>query len=286
MDNLLAELVELLSLEPLEENIFRGQSQDLGYGRVFGGQVLGQALSAAQQTVTNNRHVHSFHSYFLREGNTELPIIYNVECTRSGKSFDTRHVVAIQKGKPIFTLTGSFHVNENGFNHQDEMPDTEAPDALNSEYDIRLKFKDVIPEKLQKSALFKSPIELRPVEPKNPYLPKRRDALNKVWLKADGQLPDTPSIHKYLLAYASDFQLLPTTLFPHGVAFFQPDIQVASLDHSMWFHRDFRIDDWLLYAIDSPSASGARGLARGQIFNQQGQLVASTVQEGLIRPRG
>ena len=285
MDNLLQELVELLSLEPLENNIFRGQSQDLGYGRIYGGQVLGQALSAAQQTVAEDRHVHSFHSYFLREGDTRLPVIYNVESTRNGNSFDTRQVAAIQKGRPIFTLAASFQKEEDGFNHQDSMPTVDSPENLTDEYAIRLKFKDVIPEKLRDKVLFKSPIEIRPAEPKNPYLPKSREPVNKIWFRAAGQLPDNPAIHKYLLAYASDFQLLPTTLFPHGIAFFQPDVQVASLDHAMWFHRSFRIDEWLLYSMDSPSASGARGLARGQIFNQQGQLVASTIQEGLIRPR-
>ena len=285
MENLLQELVSLLSLEQLEHNLFRGQSQDLGYGRIYGGQVLGQALSAAQQTVSADRHVHSFHSYFLREGDTRLPVIYNVDVTRNGGSFETRQVSAIQKGRPIFTLAASFQVEEKGFSHQDEMPAAESPENLADEYELRLQFKDAIPEQLRKKVLSRSPIEIRPAAPKNPYLSKTREPTNKIWFRAAGPLPDNPAIHTYLLAYASDFQLLPTTLFPHGVTFFQPDVQVASLDHAMWFHRPFRVDDWLLYSMDSPSASGSRGLARGQIFNQQGQLVASTIQEGLIRLR-
>lgn len=287
MDNttqiLLDELIELLSLEPLEDNIFRGQSQDLGYGRIYGGQVIGQALAAARQTVRTGRHVHSFHGYFLRTGDTQLPIIYNVDCTRNGRSFDTRQVSAIQKGRPIFTLTASFHIEEDGFDHQDQMPITENPDVLIDEYAMRLKLTELMPTNLREKALFKLPIEIRPAEPKNPYLPDIRAPMNKVWFRAAGQLQDNPDIHTYLLAYASDFQLLATTLFPHGASFFQSNMQVASLDHAMWFHRDFRVDDWLLYVVDSPSASGARGLARGQIFNQQGFLVASTMQEGLIR---
>ncbi|WP_330926854.1 acyl-CoA thioesterase II [Candidatus Sororendozoicomonas aggregata] len=285
MKNLLQELVTLLSLEPLENNIFRGQSQDLGYNRIYGGQVLGQALAAGQQTVQKDRQVHSCHGYFLREGDTRQPIIYNVENTRDGKSFDTRHVTAIQKGRPIFTLTASFHIEEAGFDHQDTMPDVDPPDSLKDEYQLRLAFKNSVPEHLRKKLLFRSPVEIRPVLPKNPYLPSAREPIQQFWFKTIDKLPDDPAIHKYLLAYASDFQLLPTTLFPHGVVFFQPDVQIASIDHAMWFHRPFRADQWLLYTMDSPSASHACGLARGQIFNQEGYLVASTVQEGLIRKR-
>lgn len=280
---LLEELVELLSLEPLEDNIFRGQSQDLGFGRVYGGQVIGQALAAARQTVREDRYVHSLHSYFLKEGDTRMPIIYNVECISNGRSFDTRQVSAIQKGRLIFTLTASFHKKEDGFDHQDKMPITDSPEVLIDEDERCLKFPDVMPEHIRKESLCKSPIEIRQVEPKNPYLPEIRAPINKIWFRSAGKLLDNQDIHTYLLAYASDFQLLSTTLFPHEASVVQSNMQVASLDHAMWFHRDFRMDDWLLYAVDSPSASGARGLVRGQIFNQQGFLVASIMQEGLIR---
>ncbi len=285
MNNVLEELLTLLKLEPIEANIFRGQSQDLGWGRVFGGQVLGQALSAARQTVDSERHVHSFHSYFLREGAADLPIVYDVDCIRDGKSFNTRRVVAIQKGRPIFNLSASFQIEETGFEHQDPMPEVPEPDDLYNEQDLVQKYKDIIPPQLQKRLLTETPIEIRFIDPADPMQEPVREPQNKVWFRATGKLPDDSGLHKYLLAYASDFQFLPTSLFPHGATHFQKKIQMASLDHAMWFHRKFRMDDWLLYSVDSPSASGARGLVRGKIFNRAGQLVASTVQEGLIRNR-
>lgn len=285
MNNVLNGLLELLKLEKIEENIFRGQSQDYGLGRVYGGQVIGQALSAARQTVDTNRHVHSFHSYFLREGDVNLPIVYNVDCIRDGKSFTTRRVVAIQKGRPIFNLSASFQVEEEGFEHQDDMPVSQDPESLISDHALKNKIKDLLPPAIQERLQNESPIDIRYEEPVNPYLPEKCPPINKLWFKTTSTLPDISGVHKYMLAFASDMSFLPTALFPHGVRFLQPNLQVASLDHAMWFHRPFRMDEWLLYSIDSPSASGARGLVRGQVFDQQGRLVASTMQEGLIRQR-
>ncbi|MEZ4225117.1 MAG: acyl-CoA thioesterase II [Polyangiaceae bacterium] len=283
MSQVLHELVQLLSLERIEENLFRGQSQDLGWGNVFGGQVLGQALSAAQQTVGPSRSIHSFHSYFLRTGDAKKPIVYDVDPIRDGKSFTTRRVVAIQSGKPIFSMAASFQVPEDGFEHQDEKPDAPSPDGLKSEADLAREAADRIPKMLRERALSEKPIEIRPVNPQNPLAPDRRAPQRKVWYRAAARLPDVPTVHQYLLAYASDFNLVGTSMQPHGVSWLSPRMQVASLDHAMYFHRPFRFDEWLLYVIDSPSASGARGLARGQFFTQSGVLVASTVQEGLIR---
>ena len=285
MNPLLNELLELLQLEQIEANIFRGPSQDLGFGRIFGGQAIGQALSAARQTVAPDRHVHSFHSYFLREGDANLPIVYNVDCIRDGGSFTTRRVVAIQKGRPIFNMSASFQIDEEGFDHQDDMPTAQDPEKLSSWQEQKEQLKGFIPEAISKKLLADSPIEIRLDEPANPLVPEKRAAVNKVWFKAAGKMPDNPGVHKYLLAYASDFNFLSTSLYPHGINFLDRSIQIASLDHAMWFHRPLRMDEWLLYYVDSPSASGARGLVRGQIFDRQGRLVASTMQEGLIRQR-
>ncbi|MGB1015148.1 MAG: acyl-CoA thioesterase II [Nannocystaceae bacterium] len=283
MTDVLANLVELLRLERIEENLFRGQSQDLGWGNVFGGQVLGQALSAAVQTVPTDRSVHSLHGYFLRTGDASKPIVYDVDCIRDGRSFTTRRVVAIQNGKAIFNLAASFQIQEPGFEHQDEMPEVAGPEGLLSERELFLKIADKIPEKLRERAFAERPIEIRPVKPVNVLRPDVRPPHRAVWWRARGPLPDDPALHQYLLAYASDFYFLPTTMQPHGVSWRTPGMQVASLDHAMWFHRPFRIDEWMLYMIDSPSASHARGLARGRVFTRDGRLVATTAQEGLIR---
>jgi acyl-CoA thioesterase-2 len=283
MSNVLDELVELLRLERLETNLFRGQSQDLGWGNVFGGQVLGQALSAAEQTVGDDRPAHSLHGYFLRTGDAKKPIVYDVDCIRDGKSFTTRRVRAIQNGKAIFSLSASFQKVEDAFDHADEMPQTEGPDGLPSEQELAQRFAELIPEPLRDRALCDRPIESRPVDPQNPLAPEVRPPRRHVWYRASGKLPDQPSLHQYLLAYASDFNFLGTSMQPHGVSYLTPGMQVASLDHAMWFHRPFRFDEWLLYVVDSPSASGARGLVRGQFFTRDGRLVASTAQEGLIR---
>lgn len=285
MRNVLHELVELLRLERLEQNLFRGQSQDLGWGNVFGGQVLGQALSAAEQTVPEGRFIHSLHGYFLRVGDARKPIIYDVDPIRDGKSFTTRRVVAIQNGHAIFSLAASFQIHEEGFDHHAEMPTVPGPEALKSEVELARKFQDRIPVPMRERALSDKPIEIRHVDPVNPLKPDVREPQRYAWYRAIDTLPDAPSLHQYLLAYASDFNLLGSAMFPHGVSWLTPGMQVASLDHTMYFHRPFRMDDWLLYAMDSPSASGARGLARGQFFTQSGVLVASTVQEGLMRQR-
>ena len=283
MSDVLQNLLEVLKLEQIEVNLFRGQSQDLGFGRVYGGQVIGQALSAAKQTVEKGRHVHSFHSYFLREGDDKLPIIYEVDCIRDGRSFNTRRIVAIQKGRAIFSMSASFQVKESGLEHQTEMPVATGPDGLESDLTRALRLKDFIPEARQDKLLSDKPIEMRVVHPVDMINPKPAGNTKQVWLKTTGEMPDDQRIHNYLLAYASDFNFITTALQPHGTSIWDRKMQVASLDHAMWFHRSFRMDDWLLYSIDSPSASGSRGLVRGQIFDQEGHLVASTAQEGLIR---
>lgn len=282
---MLSKLVELLRLERLEQHLFRGQSQDLGWGNVFGGQVLGQALSAAEQTVPEGRFVHSLHGYFLRVGDASKPIIYDVDPIRDGKSFTTRRVVAIQNGRAIFNMAASFHKQEEGFSHQAPMPDTPKPNDLVSEVEMARKFKDRIPAPMRERALAEKPIEVRHVDPVNPLKPGKQKPQRYAWYRAIDRLPDERSLHQYLLAYASDFNLLGAAMFPHDVSWLTPGMQVASLDHAMYFHRPFRMDDWLLYSIDSPSAGGARGLARGQFFTEDGHLVASTVQEGLMRQR-
>ncbi|MBL4688875.1 MAG: acyl-CoA thioesterase II [Nannocystaceae bacterium] len=283
MPDVLAELLDLLGLERIEETIFRGRSQDLGWGNVFGGQVLGQALSAAAQTVPDDRPVHSLHGYFLRTGDAKLPIVYDVDCIRDGNSFNTRRVVAIQKGRAIFNLAASFQKIEPGFDHADAMPDVPPPESLKSERDLALAFIDQIPAKFREQVTAERPIEIRPVVPMNPLMPRVTPPCRSVWYRTNGKLPDDPAVHRHLLAYASDFNFLGTAMQPHGVSWLSPGMQVASLDHAMWFHRPFRLDDWILYDVDSPSASGARGLVRGRFFTRDGVLVASTVQEGLMR---
>ena len=283
MSQPLAKLLDLLHLEKIEEGIFRGQSEDLGLRQVFGGQVVGQAIYAAKQTVPVDRIVHSFHSYFLRPGDSSKPIIYDVETLRDGTSFSARRISAIQNGKPIFYMTASFQSQEDGFEHQNTMPNVPLPDGLMSETDIARQFAHLIPEKVREKFIGNQPIEMRPVKFHNPLQGSVEEPNRYVWFRANGEMPDDFRVHQYLLGYASDFNFLPTALQPHGIGFLEPGVQIATIDHSMWFHRPFRLDDWLLYAVESTSASGARGFVRGQIYNQQGVLVASTVQEGVIR---
>ena len=283
--SLLQKLVELLALERIEENLFRGQSQDLGWGQVFGGQVLGQALSAATQTVLDDRNCHSLHAYFLRPGDAKLPIVYDVDRIRDGSSFTTRRVVAIQNGKPIFNMSASFQTKESGFDHADPMPAAAGPDGLPNEQQLWVKYADGIPEPFRSRALADRPIELRPVDPVDPFAPEVKSASHAVWMRATGTLGDLPALHAYLLAYCSDFSFITTAMRPHKTNWIDPTMQVASIDHVMWFHRPFRMDDWLLHVMHSPSASGARGLVRGSIFSRDGRLVASTAQEGLMRKR-
>ncbi len=285
MSNVLDELVELLALEKLEHNLFRGQSQDLGWGLVFGGQVLGQALSAATQTVPSDRFVHSLHGYFLRPGIASKSIIYDVDRIRDGKSFATRRVVAIQDGRPIFNLSASFQRKESSFEHQSTMPECAGPEGLKNQVDLWADRIDGVPKQFQSLVLAERPIELRPLDPVDPLNPEARPPEHKIWVRANGTLPDDVALHSYLLAYCSDFEFMISALRPHRATWLDPKMQVASIDHAMWFHRPFRMGEWLLHSIDSPSASGARGLVRGSFYNRDGQLVASTAQEGLIRKR-
>ncbi|MFP3977047.1 MULTISPECIES: acyl-CoA thioesterase II [Marinobacter] len=277
-------LVELLYLAPTGDDHYRGESQDLGFPRVFGGQVLGQALMAASHTV-EDRLCHSLHAYFLRPGNKEMPIEYEVQRVRDGGSFSVRRVIARQDGKEILTGSMSFHAAEEGFEHQAEMPEAPDPDTLRSEQDWGKLMAPQAPEAMREVMTRDRPIEIRPVDPTNPFKPEKRPPHKQSWIRAQGPLPDDPVLHRCLLAYASDFSFLGTSLNPHGKSFIDKSLQVASLDHAMWFHRDFRMEDWLLYDKDSPSASAGRGFNRGNFFNQKGDLVASATQEALIRRR-
>lgn len=283
MSDVLSDLLSLLELEKLEESLFRGRSQDIGLRNVFGGQVIGQALSASRQTVENDRSLHSFHSYFTLPGDANKPIVYNVENIRDGRSISTRRIKAIQNGKTIFFMTASFHREAEGFDHQATMPNVAMPENLSSELEFNRLHADKIPEAIRKKFTCDRPIEMRPVEVYNPLKPKKSDPFRNIWMKAVGNLPDDPGIHMYLLAYASDFGFLVTAGQPHGVSLMTPKFQMATIDHSMWFHRKFRFDDWLLYNVESPSASNERGFVQGKIFNRDGELVASSAQEGIMR---
>lgn len=282
MQPILEDLIKLLKLERIENNIFRGNSRDIGGAQVFGGQVLGQALSAAQHTV-EGRIAHSLHAYFLRRGDMNAPIIYEVDRARDGGSFSNRRVVAIQHGRPIFNLAASFQVDEPGVEHQAEMPDVPGPDELRDFTDVSAEVLAKIPEKMRRFLTDERPFELRPVEAVNFLAPGKRPPVKNAWFRAVDALPDDLALHQNLLAYVSDYELLGTSTLPHDLPFGQGKVIMASLDHALWFHRRVKIDEWLLYAMDSPNASGARGYARGQIFNASGELVASTAQEGLVR---
>lgn len=284
MEEVTRKLVELLDLVPVGNDHFSGDSQDLGFPAVFGGQVLGQALMAASRTV-ENRLPHSLHAYFLRAGNPSEPIEYEVHRVRDGGSFSVRRVMAKQRGKEILTAMVSFQVAEEGLEHQVEMPEAPGFETLTTELDQRRKMEAYMPERSRKRLLEKRSIEIRPVDPPDPMVPVSRPPRKQHWFRALGELPDDPVLHRCLLAYASDFGLLATSISPHGMTFMNQNMQVASLDHSIWFHREFRMDDWLLYDMDSPSSSHGRGFNRGNLFNRDGKLVASTTQEALIRHR-
>ncbi|MCH8497936.1 MAG: acyl-CoA thioesterase II [Marinobacter sp.] len=277
-------LVELLDLSPLGDDHFQGESEDLGFPQVFGGQVLGQGLMAASRTV-EGRLPHSLHAYFLRPGRPDQPIDYEVQRVRDGGSFTVRRVIARQDGKEILTGSVSFQDHEDGLEHQLAMPAAPAYDTLKSEHTYALMLKQYIPEHLRDKFTRERPIEIRPVDPMNPLKPEPKTPVKQSWFRAQGELPDDQILHRCLLAYTSDFGLLGTAMNPHGVTFMSRGMKVASLDHAIWFHRDLRMDDWLLYDMDSPSSSGGRGFTRGNIYNQAGVLVASTCQEGLIRKR-
>ncbi|MDZ7630818.1 MAG: acyl-CoA thioesterase II [Gemmatimonadaceae bacterium] len=279
------DLLLLLDLEPLEVNIYRGQNRDIGSGRVFGGQVFAQALVAARRTVEGAREAHSVHGYFILPGDLKAPIVYFVDRLRDGSSFSTRRVTAIQHGQAIFNLSVSFHIGEQGVEHQEPMPTVPSAEVLTSELDLIREMAARIPEPLRPVLTQDRPIDFRPVDPLDPFDPKPRPPVRHVWFRSLGQLPDDPLLHQAVLAYASDHGLLGTALQPHGLSFRSPGMQLASLDHSLWLHRPFRVDEWMLYAMDSPITAGARGFVRGSIFTQDGTLVASVAQEGLMRVR-
>lgn len=278
------ELIDHLTLEPIEINIFRGQSHSIGSPRVFGGQVLAQALEAANQTVPDDRSVHSLHGYFILAGDIERPIVYQVDRIRDGKSFTTRRVVAYQHGKAIFNMSASFHVHEDGLDHQLSAPVVPSPDELLDDHEVIQSYAASLPPKVQAWLSIARPIEFRSVEPPTIQNMVKPTEHQYVWFKAKGEVPDLPRLHQTILAYASDYNLLGAAVKRHGKTFLDMKL-TASLDHAMWFHRSFKVDDWLLYSLDSPSASNARGFTRGSIFDRQGNLVASVVQEGLIRTK-
>ncbi|AXQ30847.1 acyl-CoA thioesterase II [Solimonas sp. K1W22B-7] len=285
MNRILSDLVGLLDLETIEQNIYRGQSRDLGGKSVFGGQVIGQALVAARRTV-QDQAPHSLHAYFLRPGDMALPIVYEVERVRDGRSFSTRRVHAIQHGQPILSMIASFQKAEGGLDHQAQMPQVTPPEELPTLLEVAEKWVAQTPgvsERARSTLLREVPIEFKPVRPWNPLVTEQREPAQHIWFRAAGQLPDDPLLHRCVLAYASDFNLLSTALLPHGKGWFRSDMVVASIDHALWFHRDARVDDWLLYSMDSPSAQSARGFSRGLIFDRQGRLIASTTQESLMR---
>jgi len=283
----LLDLLAILDLEPIEVNLFRGRSPQVGWQRVFGGQVIGQALVAACRTVEGiaDRPPHSLHAYFLLAGDPKVPIIYEVDRIRDGRSFTTRRVLAIQHGRAIFAMSVSFHGREAGLSHQAEMPKVPGPESLPSEVEIRQRILPMMSDRIRRYFERERPIELRPVEFER-YLGKKfPEGRFNVWIRATGVLPEAAAIHQCVLAYASDLTLLDSALIPHGRTVFEKTLMAASLDHALWFHRPFKADEWLLYAQDSPNASGARGFARGLIFTQDGTLVASVAQEGLLRER-
>ena len=279
----LNQIIKTLDLEEIEPNHYLATSPNEGWQRVYGGQVIGQALVAASRTVSPNRSAHSLHGYFLRAGDTTIPILYKVDRIRDGKSFTTRRVVAVQRGQAIFTMSISFQVDEGGLSHQFDMPKVPAPDSLPTEDELRREQAKSWPKEFQESFSGSSAIQVKPVDPVDLLNPEPAQAMQRCWMRCGEALPDDPRIHQCVLAYLSDWSLLDTASRPHAVSFMQDNVQVASLDHAMWFHRPFRADEWLLYDQDSPSASGARGFNRGVIYSQTGELVASTTQEGLLR---
>ncbi|VWX58723.1 Acyl-CoA thioesterase 2 [Burkholderiales bacterium 8X] len=282
--HLVRELVELLRLEPIGEDRFQAHSQDIGTPAVFGGQVLGQSLMAASLTVGAERPVHSMHAYFLLPGE-HAPIEYAVDRVRDGRSFTTRHVVARQRDRVIFEMSASFQTVDDGFEHQLAMPSEPGPDGLPSQLERRIALGDRLPEVWRDKGLRPQGIEFRPVHADDLMTPLPGPAESAIWMRAVAPMPDEPILHRALLAYASDHSLLGIAARPHGLSFLSGQLRAASLDHAMWFHRDFRMDDWLLYVVDSPSAGGARALCRGSVFTQDGRLVASVAQEGMIRVR-
>jgi acyl-CoA thioesterase II len=285
-EQLVQQLTALLDIEPIDTDLFRGPRQPGGVGRVFGGQVIAQALQAAQRSVDEpDKAAHSLHAYFMRPGDENHPIIYRVARDFDGRSFATRRVVAMQGGQPILNLAASFQLPAEGLSHQADMPDVPAPDQLRSERELREAIRDEVPEKFRRFFLRARPIEIRPVYPRNWFRPVAGPPAQHSWFRVVAPLPDEPALHRAMLAYATDMTLLGTCLLPHGVSWMTGEVQTASLDHAIWLHEPFRFDEWLLYTTDSPWAGHTRGFNRGRIYTQDGRLVASVAQEGLIRPR-
>ena len=286
MSAAMQELLSILDLEKLEHNLYRGRSPKLDWQRVFGGQTIAQALVAAQRTVTPERHVHSLHGYFMRPGDTKVPIIYEVDRIRDGGSFTTRRVVAIQHGHAIFSLEASFQGDEQGLEHQVPMPlDVPPPDSLMTQQELIGKFGDAVPEGIRRYWERDRPIDMKPVMLEHYTSREKLAPEQKIWIRTAGPVPADRATQAAVLAYLSDMTLLDTSTFAHGRAVFDPDIQAASLDHAMWFHRPHRLDGWILYTQDSPSSQGSRGFTRGALYGQDGTLIASVAQEGLIRLR-
>ncbi|MGE7205016.1 acyl-CoA thioesterase [Sphingomonas sp. NPDC019816] len=288
-DRLVQGLVDLLDVEEIDTDLFRGARRPGGQGRVFGGQVIAQALQAAQRSTEAPRAAHSLHAYFMRPGDERFPIIYRVERDFEGRSFATRRVIAMQKGKPILNMACSFQTPEDGMHHQDAMPDVPRPDGLPSERELLVTLGDQIPAAIRAFLSSVRPIELRPIHPRQVMAPAPGEPNQAIWFRLVAPIGDDPTLHRAILAYASDFLLLGTSTLPHGVSWLTHDMQTASLDHALWLHEPFRADEWLLYVTDSPWAGHARGFNRGRIFTADGRLVASVAQEGLIRlrePRG
>jgi len=279
----LQEVIGLLALEQIDSLLFRGDSRDIGAPQVFGGQIVGQALAAAQHSCPD-RQPHSLHAYFLRRGDRAAPVIYQVEVSRDGSSYANRRVVAMQHGRPILNMAASFQRSEEGPSHQMPGPNVEGPDGLSDTWDLQQAMINQVPEKMRRLLAHQRPFEFRPVEAPKFIDTGARLPHKHVWMKAWDRLPDDPQLHRSLLAYVSDYELLGTATLPHPMDFIKRTVQLASLDHALWFHRSFRVDEWLLYAFDSPVSGGGRGFTRGQIFNQQGELVASVAQEGVMRP--
>ena len=279
------DLLGLLDLEPIEFNIYRGRNRDIGSGRVFGGQVMAQALVAAQRTVDEDRAAHSMHGYFILPGDLASPIVYFVDRLRDGKSFTTRRVTAIQHGQAVFNMSASFHRVEQGLEHQSMMPEAPPAESITPEIERIRARAHQIPETVRDVLTQDRPFDFRVVDT-DPFDEAPRPPSRHMWLRAIGDMPDDTLSHQAALAYASDYGLLSTALLPHGIGIRNPRLQAATLDHAIWFHRPFRVDDWMLYAMDSPATAGARGFTRGCIFTREGTLVASIAQEGLVRLRG
>lgn len=286
---LVAQLTTLLDVEEIDTDLYRGPRLPGGVGRVFGGQVIAQALQAAQRSVSGaeggDKIAHSLHAYFMRPGDENHPIIYRIVRDFEGRSFATRRIIAMQKGRPILNMAASFQLPAEGLHHQDAMPDVPDPDALRSERELREQIRDQVPEKFRRFFLRARPIEIRPVNPRNWFAPDKIEPVQHSWFRVVAPLPDDLALHRAMLAYASDMTLLGTCLLPHGVSWMTGEVQTASLDHAIWLHEPFRFDEWLLYTTDSPWAGHARGFNRGKIYARDGRLVASVAQEGLIRLR-